>query len=98
MFISSALLGGKPPPYYQWLYVCVNRWVYVDLVITIIRTGDPAQMPSKSVSLSDEHYTRLINSQPENMNFSEWCETLQSEALDTRDNEQSSNQTTNEVN
>lgn len=55
-------------------------------------------MPSKSVSLSDEHYTRLISTQPENMNFSEWCETLQSEALDTRENEQSSNQTTNEAN
>jgi len=49
-------------------------------------------MPSKSVSLTDEHYARLISAQPENMNFSEWCETLQSEALDARKNGQESGQ------
>jgi len=52
-------------------------------------------MPSKSVSLSDEHYARLITLQPENMNFSEWCETLQSEALDMREENSADNNAVN---
>jgi len=55
-------------------------------------------MPSKSVSLSDEHYARLVNRKPENMNFSEWCETLQSEALDNRQSRKDSQTNTTETN
>lgn len=50
-------------------------------------------MPSKSVSYSDQHYARLVSTQPDNMNFSEWVETLEQEALDARKDGQSRNQT-----
>ena len=50
-------------------------------------------MPSKSVSYSDEHYANLVSAQPENMNFSEWVEMLEKEALIDRNVVEGSKQT-----
>lgn len=55
-------------------------------------------MPSKSISLSDKHYARLVSEKPENMNFSEWCETLQSQALDNRESSTEDQTNTTETN
>jgi len=55
-------------------------------------------MPSKSVSFSDSAYARLVNTQPENMNFSEWVETLTNESLNARQQAQKDEQTTTETN
>lgn len=90
--------GPKPPPVWRSWVLQFKTMGLCGINNNNNTRQNTRHMPSKSVSLSDEHYARLVNSQPENMNFSEWCETLQSEALDDREDEQSSEETTTEAN
>lgn len=52
----------------------------------------------KSVSFSDELYIRLLEEQPDGMNFSNWVEKLAIEGLNKRQNEQADKQTSMETN
>jgi len=55
-------------------------------------------MPSKSVSFSEDGYFKLMKEKPDDMNFSDWIETLAVEALNNRPKVQPDEQNPTETN